>query len=123
MVRSEAQGPVVFGAKGAYFLRDDRCEGESPLVSFGPRAADHLRRTDGFLYAPDVLVNSVYDPETEEVAAFEELIGSHGGLGGSQCRPFVLYPTEWKLDLTEIVGAEKLHELLMQKLNAAHKKS
>ena len=29
-------------------------------------------------------VNSVYDPTNDEVAAFEELIGSHGGLGGTQ---------------------------------------
>ncbi len=112
MVRSQAHGPIVFGAKGTYFLRDDRCEGESPLVSFGPRAADHLRRTDGFRYAPDILVNSVYDPDSDEVAAFEELIGSHGGLGGTQCQPFVMYPAEWDLAQTEIVGAEQLHELL-----------
>ncbi|MGZ8879574.1 MAG: alkaline phosphatase family protein, partial [Halobacteriota archaeon] len=112
MVRSQAHGPIVFGAKGTYFLRDDRCEGESPLVSFGPRAADHLRRTDGFRYASDILVNSVYDPDSDEVAAFEELIGSHGGLGGTQCQPFVMYPTEWDLAQTEIVGAEQLHELL-----------
>jgi len=116
MVRSQAHGPIVVGAKGTHFLRDDRCEGESPLVSFGPRAADHLRRTDGFRYAPDILVNSVYDPESDEVAAFEELIGSHGGLGGTQSKPFVMYPAEWDLAQTEIVGAEQLHELLKSKL-------
>jgi uncharacterized membrane protein YvlD (DUF360 family) len=116
MVQSQAHGPIVFGAKGTYFLREDRCEGESPLVSFGPRAADHLRRTDGFRYAPDILVNSVYDPDSDEVAAFEELIGSHGGLGGTQCKPFVTYPAEWDLAQAEIVGAEQLHELLKSKL-------
>jgi uncharacterized membrane protein YvlD (DUF360 family) len=116
MVRSQAHGPIVFGAKGAHFLRDDRCEGESPLVSFGPRAADHLRRTDGFRYAPDILVNSVYDTDSDEVAAFEELIGSHGGLGGTQCHPFVMHPAEWDLAQTDIVGAEQLHELLKAKI-------
>jgi hypothetical protein len=118
MVRSQAHGPIVFGAKGAHFLRDDRCEGESPLVSFGPRAADHLRRTDGFRYAPDILVNSVYDTDSDEVAAFEELIGSHGGLGGTQCHPFVMHPAEWDLAQTDIVGAEQLHELLKAKIVA-----
>jgi putative membrane protein len=118
MVRSQAHGPIVFGAKGTHFLRNDRCEGESPLVSFGPRAADHLRRTDGFRYAPDILVNSVYDPDSDEVAAFEELIGSHGGLGGTQCQPFVMYPAEWDLAQTEIVGAEQLHELLKAQIVA-----
>ena len=118
MVRSQAHGPIVFGAKGAHFLRDDRCEGEGPLVSFGPRAADHLRRTDGFRYAPDILVNSVYDTDSDEVAAFEELIGSHGGLGGTQCHPFVMHPAEWDLAQTDIVGAEQLHELLKAKIVA-----
>jgi len=116
MVRSQVHGPVVFGAKGKHFLRDDRCKGESPLVDFGPHAADHLRRTDGFRYAPDILVNSVYDPGSDEVAAFEELIGSHGGLGGTQSQPFVIFPAEWELTQTEIVGAEQLHELLKRKL-------
>ena len=112
--------PSSSAQKGTHFLRDDRCKGERPLVSFGPRSADHIRRTDvqtdGFRYAPDILVNSVYHPDSDEVAAFEELIGSHGGLGGTQCRPFVMYPTEWDLARTEIVGAEHLHELLKSKL-------
>ena len=43
-------------------------------------------------FIPGLSVNSVYDPTNDEVAAFEELIGSHGGLGGTQCKPFVLYP-------------------------------
>ena len=37
-------------------------------------------------HAPDLLLLSQYDPELGEVAAFEELIGSHGGLGGDQTR-------------------------------------
>jgi putative membrane protein len=122
MVRSQAHGPIVVGAKGTYYLRDDRCEGQNPLAIFGPRAADHLRRTDSFRYAPDILVNSVYDPDNDEVAAFEELVGSHGGLGGTQCKPFVLYPAEWDLDQKEIVGAEKLHELFKSKLHSVQAK-
>ncbi|MGZ4863963.1 MAG: phage holin family protein [Halobacteriota archaeon] len=116
MVRSRVDGPMVIGKKGTHFLPDDRCEGESPLASFEPRSTDHLRRTDGFRYVPDILVNSVYDPDSDEAAAFEELIGSHGGLGGTQCQPFVMYPAEWDLTQTEIVGAEQLHEVLKCKL-------
>jgi putative membrane protein len=112
MVRSQAHGPIVIGTKGTYFLRDDRCEGENPLANIGPRAADHVRRTDGFRYAPDILVNSFYDPRRDEVAAFEELVGSHGGLDGTQCTPFVLYPTAWGLDQAEIVGAEKTERVV-----------
>jgi hypothetical protein len=42
------------------------------------------------------------------VAAFEELIGSHGGLGGPQTQPIIMYPAEWELD-EEIVGAPAVY--------------
>ena len=54
----------------------------------------HLIRTDTFEHAPDILVNSFYDAELEQGCAFEELISFHGGLGGPQTRPFILYPVE-----------------------------
>ena len=63
-------------------------EGEDPLAGFPPNAARHVRRTDGFPHCPDIVVNSTYWAETDEVAAFEELVGSHGGMGGGQSWPF-----------------------------------
>ena len=75
-----------------HYLDEERVEGEDPLAPFGPNAAAHVRRTDGFAHCPDVLVNAAFSPDTEEVAAFEELVGSHGGMGGSQSFPFVLFP-------------------------------
>lgn len=117
MVHSEEFGPMVIGSKGIYYLKSDNIEGENPLLNFGPNAARHLKRTDKFKYVPDILVNSFYNPEKNEVAAFEELVGSHGGLGGDQSYPFILYPSEWKLDQENIIGAEKLHEVLKSRLS------
>ena len=88
MVRSAQHGPLAIGARGIHYLHDNYVKGEDPLAHFGPYVAAHLRRTDSFSYTPDILVNSTHDPETGEVAAFEELVGSHGGLGGTQCGPF-----------------------------------
>ena len=51
---------------------------------------------------------STYWPDTHENAAFEELVGNHGGLGGEQTHPFVLYPAEWQLDDAELIGAESV---------------
>ena len=112
MVHSSDHGMVVIGNKGRYYLNEDRVDGENPLANFGPNAIRHLRRTDSFPDAPDILVNSFFDPEKEEGAAFEELIGFHGGLGGYQAQPFLLYPTEWDLDDEEIVGAEQVYRVL-----------
>jgi hypothetical protein len=92
MVHSESDGGIVIGPDGIFYLEHDYAIGTDPLAPFGPNARRHLKRTDAFGNAPDVLVNSLYDPTTGEVAAFEELVGCHGGLGGPQTQPFVLYP-------------------------------
>jgi hypothetical protein len=97
MVHSEQHGPMAIGAEGIYYLKDDRIEGENPLALFEARAAEHLRRTDSFSNCPDILVNSFYDPEKNEGCAFEELVGFHGGLGGTQTQPFICHPAELKV--------------------------
>jgi hypothetical protein len=97
-------------------------EGEDPLVGFGPNAAEHLRRTDSFPDAPDVLVNSFFNAETNEVAAFEELIGSHGGLGGYQTQPFLLHPAELEIEDGELVGAAAVYRQFKLWLNQLHGK-
>lgn len=112
MVHSEAHGSVVIRFGGKCYLQAGRVEGENPLAGFGANAATHLRRTDSFPDAPDVLVSSFCNPETNEVADFEELIGSHGGLGGWQAQPFLLYAAEWETGQETIVGAEALHRVL-----------
>ncbi len=112
LVRSEADGAVVLGPRGRRVLADDRVEGEDPLAPFGPRAADHVRRTDAFATCPDLVVNSTYWEDMDEVAAFEELVGSHGGLGGGQAHPFVLHPAELPWPDDGVVGAEAVHRLL-----------
>ncbi|MCP3856474.1 MAG: phage holin family protein [Actinomycetia bacterium] len=119
LVRSEVLGPLVIGNHGVHYLDDGRVEGIDPLAPFGPNAADHLRRTDSFHNCPDLLVNSFYDPEMDEGAAFEELIGFHGGLGGKQTEPFVLFPSGLPVDPDPLVGAESVHTLFKGWLTAA----
>jgi uncharacterized membrane protein YvlD (DUF360 family) len=85
---------------------------DDPLAAFHPRAAQHIARAANFPHCPDILLNSSYWPETDEVAAFEELVGSHGGLGGPQSHPFVLAPASWRMPDEEIVGAEHIHAVL-----------
>jgi uncharacterized membrane protein YvlD (DUF360 family) len=112
LVRSQADGPIVLGPRGVRYLDGDRVEGEDPLAPFSAHAADHLRRSDGFAHAPDLYVNSFYDPELDEGCAFEELISFHGGMGGPQTRPFILAPAELPLPDEPIVGAASVHRLL-----------
>ena len=111
LVRSERDGAMAIGAGGTRFLDSDRVEGEDPLAPFGPNAADHLRRSDGFAHCPDLMINSTYWTEFGEVAAFEELVGSHGGMGGTQSFPFVLHPSDLSWPEDEVVGAERVHRI------------
>jgi uncharacterized membrane protein YvlD (DUF360 family) len=113
LVRSDEHGAAVLGTSGVRFLSEDRSEGDDPLVGFGEHAARHVLRTDGFAHCPDIVLNSTYWAESEEVAAFEQLVGSHGGLGGTQSFPFLLHPVELELPADEhIVGAEAVHSHL-----------
>jgi hypothetical protein len=59
------------------------------------------------------MVGSFYDPELDEGCAFEELICFHGGLGGPQTRPFILYPPPLKLPPRPIIGAAAVHAVLL----------
>jgi hypothetical protein len=103
---------VAFGARGVHYLADGRVDGEDPLASFSPGAADHLRRTDAFPHVPDILVNSFYDPVLDEGCAFEELISFHGGLGGPQTQAFVLHPRHLRVPDEPLVGAQAVNALL-----------
>jgi hypothetical protein len=111
MVRCD-EGAIVLGKRGSRRLRDDVVRGDDPLRDFGENAADHLRRTDGFRHCPDLLVNCMYDPERNEVAPFEEFMGSHGGIGGWQSHPFALVPSAWSEPEAPIIGVRAMHDCL-----------
>ena len=109
LVRSQERGAVVFGHDGVRYLDEDRVDGEDPTALFGPHTVMSLQREDAMVHAPDLLLVSRFDPNLGEVAAFEELIGSHGGLGGPQTEPFILHPSDWALDEEVPLGAPAIY--------------
>jgi hypothetical protein len=52
------------------------------------------------------------EPGTEEVAAFEDLVGCHGGLGGWQDRASLVVPTDLPFPQERVVGADVMHVAL-----------
>ncbi len=115
LVNSIVNGGMVIGENGIYYLENDKIIGENPLADFEKNAARHLKRQNSFENMPDIIVNSFYDAEKDEVCAFEELIGSHGGLGGNQSRPFILYPSKWQ-DPGELVGSQSVYSFLKKEI-------
>lgn len=124
LVETADRGPLAIGRSGFHALRDDRVHGESPLAPYSSHVPGLLRRASGFRNAPDILLVGAYWPETNEVAAFEELVSSHGGLGGDQSTPFVLSPVELDLGALPIVGAPALHRVFKRWLaEAGHRQA
>jgi uncharacterized membrane protein YvlD (DUF360 family) len=111
LVRSESHGAIAIGGQGIHYLDERRVEGRDPLAAFGEHTADNLRRLDSFDHVGDILVNSMYDPSTDEIAPFEHQVGAHGGLGGPQTKAFVLYPSilDEGDEPVSLVGAEAVN--------------
>ncbi len=112
LVRSQRDGALALGANGIHYLDQNLVEGDDPLASFGPNAPRHLLRTDGFAHVGDLMIGSFYDADLDEGCAFEELISFHGGLGGPQTQPFILFPSELVAPDLPIVGAAAVHGVL-----------
>ena len=79
---SSADGTsLVLGDSGTRNLHTGEVDGVDPLEPFGPDAVVQVSEVDGYRTVADLMVNSRYDPELDEVAAFEHQVGSHGALG------------------------------------------
>ena len=115
MVKSSILGTMVLSDDNVYYMDNDKYVGEEFLKKYGDNVINNLKRTDTFEHVPDILVNSIYNEEKDEVYAFEELIGSHGGVGGTQQEPFVLYPSDWELK-EELVGSENVHKFFKSEM-------
>ena len=115
LVNSISNGAMVIGQNGINYIDNGKIVGEDPLEDFGKNASKHLIRQNSFENMPDILVNSFYDSKTDEVCAFEELIGSHGGLGGNQTKPFIIYPSEWE-NPGELIGSESIYQFLKKEI-------
>jgi hypothetical protein len=113
VIARTAEGPVVLGSEGSLGLASGRLEGTDPLLPFGLGAADAIRRLEAFSTSGDLILLGDVDPVTGEVTGLEELIGSHGGLGGWQTEPFILVPAPLELTEGPLVGAASLYRQLV----------
>ncbi|MEV6479538.1 phage holin family protein [Streptomyces sp. NPDC051576] len=123
LVRSAEHDGLVLGAHGFQVPVAELDDKQGPLADFGPGVADAVRRTHSFPHTADIMVNSWYDPAEGEVLAFEEQIGSHGGLGGCQGKPFLLSPYAFSTPVGEgedLVGAEHVHRVLRRWLGESN---
>ena len=112
--------PWVLGEHGRIQLDSGEVSGQDPLAPYGDHAARVLRRAVAMPEAPDLYINSRVGDVTLDIAAFEPLVGAHGGLGGWQDRAVLLTPRTLAdvLPAEPIEGADRLHTVLVAMLRA-----
>ena len=118
--------PWALGAHGRVRLDTGEVTGQDPLQPYGDHAARVLRRAVMMPEAPDLYLNSRIEDATLDIAAFEPLVGAHGGLGGWQDRAILLTPRALAqvLPTERIEGADRLHAVLVAMLRAVgHRKT
>jgi len=119
VVVADRKRVVALGADGELDLDSGKATGTNPLAPFADASADFARAVR-FHSAPDIYVGSLYDARLDEVAAFEELVGCHGGVGGWQTRPLLVFPAAWGLDADllddqgRLYGADVVHQQLVR---------
>jgi uncharacterized membrane protein YvlD (DUF360 family) len=107
--------PVAFSKNGARNLHSGEVAGEDPLEPFGDTQlrAWQVRRIADFTNAGDLILNSTFYPDGT-VAALEELIGSHGGLGGEQTDAFIFHPGD--MEIPEIRNSQEVMSILKSRV-------
>lgn len=126
VVDTAARGLVAVGPGGVRWLepgdQDPAVDGVDPVARYGGQAAADLRRLGRLAEAGDVVLLSDVTPEGR-VHAFEDQVGSHGGLGGAQNLAVLLHPADLPVDddlLADVdgvrmpVGADRVHEQLLR---------
>jgi len=111
MVGREEGETVIMGKDGTLTLNEGvEIRGKNPLRSLPEPelAARQLRQLASFPHSGDIIVLGAWR-RNGEVICFEDQVASHGGLGGPQDYPFIMYPGELNLDLEEVTNARDLY--------------
>ena len=102
---------VVMNQKGTLTLgRLEHVEGHHPLADLPEPdyAAHQLRRLARYPHSGDLILLGAW--RDGRVVTFEDQVASHGGLGGPQDYPFIIYPADIVLSLDGRDGPVALYE-------------
>lgn len=110
-IDSYINGPVVFNAEGIYYLSSKDFEGQNPLAIYDETAAWQLEKLFSYSNIGDVIIQSRYNPATNQIPAFENLLAHHGGIGGDQMLAFVMHPEKLQYDRPINDSTQMHHQL------------
>jgi hypothetical protein len=111
VVGRESNETIMLGREGTLSMDEaiDQRHGSNPLVGLSdpPTQAAWIDRVASMPRAGDLMLLGTWDNGV--VVAFEDQVGTHGGLGGPQINPFILYPTEIELPAGAINNSYDLY--------------
>ncbi|SDI96070.1 Type I phosphodiesterase / nucleotide pyrophosphatase [Frankineae bacterium MT45] len=118
---TSAEGDLLaVGAEGWRRVQSDATtsggEGDDPLEVFGASAAADVIALFAREHVGDLVLLGRFDPSTAEVVAFEELVGSHGGLGGGQTDAVFIHPSDWDVPAAAPLSGRQVHDVLVARL-------
>jgi hypothetical protein len=102
---------VVMHRQGTLTLgRLEHVEGSHPLAELPEpeRVARQLRKLAGYPHSGDLILMGAW--QDGRVITFEDQVASHGGLGGPQDYPFIIYPAHVAPSLDGLDGPLALYE-------------
>ncbi|NIM18865.1 MAG: hypothetical protein GTO42_02420 [Candidatus Latescibacteria bacterium] len=119
VVTTNEEGEIfVMGKNGMRCLRSGEIEGEDPLPPYGDEKllTREITLLCEYPHSGDVIINGCL-LDDGSVVCFEDQIGTHGGAGGSQTEPFIIYPRRYHDHSIEIRNPEEMHRFLSSILN------
>lgn len=116
IVLDEKLNPVCIGKQGRINLKTEKVEGKNPIGSYKNIRTKELLNLAKDPHAPDLILISAKHPGSNEVYAFEELVGNHGGIGGWQTEALLLHPRELKIgkkfyENGALYGSTTIHDI------------
>jgi hypothetical protein len=116
VVAREGKQTLIMSRDGILTLDEQsepKLEGKHPLQRMPEpwEAAEQICRIASFPSSGDLILFGNYDLESNVVICFENQWASHGGLGGQQDQPFILYPRNLNWDLSRVHNSRDLYPL------------
>lgn len=100
IVDNGKDGPVCIGTQGQINLLNKSVTGKNPLREYKNIRVNELLALAQNTNAPDIQIISSKTSGSNEVHAFEELVGNHGGIGGWQTEAILIHPGKLKIPKT-----------------------
>lgn len=117
-------GPVCIGERGEINLKTGQVTGVNPLEKYINIRLQELLNASQNSHAPDIQIISSMRPGSQEVHAFEELVGNHGGIGGWQTEAILFHPKKLSVAKKyqsngEIYDSTTIHKIFIDWLERA----